>query len=190
MCISEPVNCFIGCLEHGIMLAWILDSVPEHYRVKKADPQPQIQLTPDHSLGHYVPVISRKDAMMNPSPGLPTYLALGNPTQHPVSIILDFALFPTHLAAIPIFVFWPTQYPGTGLFAPFFPEDLILCHMQLSSSSKKPPQPFAPNNCSCWFSTVSTRYNILPVALRRLEIRNLWPQIGTLKLFLPNLLFI
>lgn len=45
MCERELVNCFTGCAECGVMLARILDSVPEHYTLRKAPLQLQIQLT-------------------------------------------------------------------------------------------------------------------------------------------------
>lgn len=35
-CVSELVNCFTGCVVCGIMLVRILDSVPEHFILRKA----------------------------------------------------------------------------------------------------------------------------------------------------------
>lgn len=57
--VSEPVHCFPGGLEDGILLARIPDSVPEHFTAKQAPPQLQTQLrslTGIKSFGNYMPV--------------------------------------------------------------------------------------------------------------------------------------
>lgn len=72
-CVSELVNCLVGCGECGIPLAGILDSVPEHFTLKKATAQPQIQLISSNdikSFGNHVRVVSGRPWRAGPQAGL------------------------------------------------------------------------------------------------------------------------
>lgn len=59
-CVSELVNCFTGCVECGVMLARVLDSVSEHFRLRKGLLQLQIQHISEESFGNYVLMSSWK----------------------------------------------------------------------------------------------------------------------------------
>ena len=72
-CASELVNRFVGCSACGIMLARILDSVPEHSTLKKAALQLQIQLVSPNDIkpfGNYMPLVSQRRWSDGPQSGL------------------------------------------------------------------------------------------------------------------------
>lgn len=72
-CVSELVNCLVGCGKCGIPLAGILDSVPEHFTLKKATVQPQIQLISSNdikSFGNHARVVRWRPWSAGPPAGL------------------------------------------------------------------------------------------------------------------------
>lgn len=134
-CVSELVNCFVGCWECGIMLARILDSVPEHFTLKKPVLHLQIQLISPNdvkSLGNYTRVVSWRAGSDRPQSGLALY-QLSNPTWTPGSSYLAFPSVPHTTGAIPSFVPLPAQHPRTEMFTLLFTTDLILCDVMLRS---------------------------------------------------------